>query len=140
MAIVLPEVILSTKSARAVLPKKVLFTDAVENVAMTPLVIEALKLGDLDLLGQVMVDKLHQPYRLPLIPGAAEAIEAARQSGAAAAVLSGAGPSVIAFGLEGMDQVANAMQKAFESAGKPCRKFVTSISKAGAVVLHEEQS
>lgn len=140
MAIVLPEVTLSTKAARAVLPRKVMFADAVENLAMTSLVIQAFKAGDLDLLGEVMVDKLHQPYRLPLIPGAVKAIEAARHSGAAAAVLSGAGPSVIAFGLEGLNQVANAMQKAFEGVGKPSRKFVTSISKAGAVVLYEEQS
>ncbi len=139
MAIVLPEVILSTKAARAALPRKVLFADAVENLAMTSLVIQALKTGDLDLLGEVMVDKLHQPYRLPLIPGAAEAIEAARHSGAATAVLSGAGPSVIAFGLEGLDQVANAMQKAFSNAGKASRKFVTSVSKVGAVILREQE-
>ena len=58
------------------------------------------------MLGQVMVDKLHQPYRLPLIPGSTEAILAARKSGAAAAVLSGAGPSVIAFGLDNLYRLA----------------------------------
>lgn len=137
VAVVLPEVTLSTKAARAALPKKVPFSDAVENLAMTPLVIQALVAGDLELLGQVMVDKLHQPYRLPLISGATEAIESARQSGAAAAVLSGAGPSVIAFGLEGLDQVAAAMQKAFETAGIKSRKFVVPVSKVGAVTLHE---
>jgi homoserine kinase len=140
MAIVMPEVSLTTKAARVVLPKRVSFSDAVQNLAMTALVIQVLQMGDLELLGEVMVDKLHQPYRLPLIPGAREAIDAARQSGAAAAVLSGAGPSVIAFGLEGLDQIANAMQKAFSDAGKGSRKFVTSVTKVGAAVLYEEQS
>ena len=40
---------------------------------------------------------LHQPYRLPLIPGAQDAMQAARKAGASAVALSGAGPSLIAF-------------------------------------------
>ena len=41
-----------------------------------------------------MDDRLHEPYRLKLIPGAAEALVEAREKGLAAA-LSGAGPSII---------------------------------------------
>ena len=133
-AVALPDVALSTAAARKALPAKVPLADAVSNMAMTALVLEALKSGDLGLLGEVMVDKLHQPYRLPLIPGAAEAIQAARKSGAAAAALSGAGPSVIAFGLEGMDQVAKSMQRAFSDAGHTCRVFLTCVSGRGALV------
>jgi len=134
-AVVLPDVALSTTAARKALPTKVALSDAVSNMAMTAFVLEAFRNGDLGLLGDVMVDKLHQPYRLPLIPGSTEAILAARKSGAAAAVLSGAGPSVITFGLEGMEQVAKSMQHAFKEAGQASRIFLARVSSRGAQVI-----
>lgn len=134
-AVVLPDVALSTTAARKALPARVALSDAVSNMAMTAFVLEAFRNGDLGLLGDVMVDRLHQPYRLPLIPGAAEAIQAARKNGAAAAVLSGAGPSVIAFGLEGLEQVAKTMQHSFKEAGQTSRIFITRVSKWGAQVI-----
>src|SRR5690606_8437566 len=65
-AVVLSDVALSTTAARKALPTKVALSDAVSNMAMTAFVLEAFRNGDLGLLGDVMVDKLHQPYRLPL--------------------------------------------------------------------------
>ena len=96
-ALVLPDFDFPTHAARAALPKQVPIGDAVFNMGRALLVVEALRTGDLDLLGKAMEDRLHQPYRLPLIPRAAEAMAAARQAGAAATAISGAGPSVIAF-------------------------------------------
>ena len=96
-ALVLPNFDFPTHSARAALPKQVPFEDAVFNMGRALLVVEALRTGDLDLLGKAMKDRLHQPYRVPLIPRAAEAMAAARKAGAVAIAISGAGPSVIAF-------------------------------------------
>ena len=61
--------------------------DAVFNMGMTTLVIQALVEGDLMMLGEVMKDRLHQSNRLKLIPGAEEAIQAAKNKGAVAAAL-----------------------------------------------------
>jgi len=44
-----------------------------------------------------MQDRIHEPYRLPLIPGANDAIAAAKEAGAIKVILSGAGPSLLAF-------------------------------------------
>ena len=44
-----------------------------------------------------MADELHQPFRLPLLPGSRELIELAYERGAAGARLSGAGPAVLAI-------------------------------------------
>ena len=44
------------------------------------------------MLAEAMRDGLHQPFRLPRLPGAAELIELAYERGAAGACLSGAGP------------------------------------------------
>ncbi|MBL1194907.1 MAG: homoserine kinase [Chloroflexi bacterium] len=133
IAIVLPEVKLSTQDARNALPPSVGMSDAVFNLSHTTLTVEALRNGDLELLSQAMQDRLHQPYRLPLIPGAAEAIQAAQNTGAAAA-LSGAGPSVIAFAEGNVDAVAERMQSAFTDKGIASRKFTLGIAAKGATI------
>jgi homoserine kinase len=92
----------------------------------------------LDLLAKVMTDKLHQPFRLKLIPGAVSAMEAAKEAEASAVALSGAGPSVIAFsskaeaGIPHGDAVGESMRRAFEGAGLAARIFNLRVSGSGA--------
>jgi homoserine kinase len=81
-----------------------------------------------------MTDALHQPYRIPLIPGAKDAMEAARHAGAAAVALSGAGPSLIAFSSKQDPAVGLAMKRAFEAAGLTARIFELGTSYEGAEV------
>jgi homoserine kinase len=66
-----------------------------------------------------MEDVLHQPARAQLIPGIREAIQAANDTGAYGAALSGAGSSVLAFTQPGLlaKRVGKAMQKAFADQG-----------------------
>jgi homoserine kinase len=132
--VVLPVFSLSTTDARAALPTQVSRADAVFNIGRTALVIEALRSGDLDLLGKAMDDRLHQPYRFGLIPGAAKAAAAARTAGASAVALSGAGPSLIAFGKDGLESVAQAMAEAFSAAGLSSSRFFLPVSDRGAEV------
>ncbi len=133
--VVVPEFSLSTHSARAALPGAVALSDAVSNLGRTALVVEALRTGDLELLGHAMQDRLHQPYRLELIPGADAALAAARQAGAAAAALSGAGPGVVAFGKDRLGAVRQAMQDAFRTAGLSTRAFILTVTSLGAQVF-----
>lgn len=86
---------LSTAAARAALPPSYPRADAVFNAGRAALVALAIRDGNLDLLAQVCEDRLHQPYRAPLIRGYAEAIAALKDSGCRAVWLSGAGPTVI---------------------------------------------
>jgi homoserine kinase len=84
-----------------VLPAQVPFADAVANVQRTAVLVAALAAGRTDgaerLLSDASRDRLHQPYRARLVPGMGAAIDAARSAGAAAAFLSGAGPTVLAL-------------------------------------------
>lgn len=134
VTIVLPDFDFPTKQARAILPKQVERKDAIYNISRAVLVTEALRTGDLDLLGKAMTDALHQPYRLPLIPGAQAALEAARHAGAAAVALSGAGPSLIAFSSKLEPAIGAAMKRAFEAAGLTARIFELGTSYEGAEV------
>jgi len=134
ITIVLPDFHFPTKQARRVLPKKVSMDDAVNNLSRAVLVAEALRTGDLELLGQAMSDTLHQPYRLPLIPGARAAMDAAKGAGAAAVALSGAGPGLIAFSGNGHSAIGEAMKRAFATAGLNARVFELGVSERGASV------
>jgi homoserine kinase len=134
VTVVLPDFDFPTKQARAILPKQVDRKDAIYNISRAVLVTEALRTGDLDLLGKVMTDALHQPYRIPLIPGAQAAMDAARHAGAAAVALSGAGPSLIAFSSKHDPGIGLAMKRAFETAGLAARIFQLSTSYEGAEV------
>jgi homoserine kinase len=140
-----PAMHLPTQVARAALPREVPMSDAVYNIGRTAYLIEALRCGDLALLGKVMDDRLHQPYRLKLIPGGAEAFQAARKAGAQAVALSGAGPSIVAIApAEVCDNpgqgvsasiataIAAAIVNAFEQKGMPARSLILSISDRGA--------
>src|SRR5215207_626475 len=135
VTIVLPDFHISTQKARAALPTHISLKDAVHNISRAVLVTEAFRNGDLDLLGKAMTDTLHQPYRLSLIPGAQAAMEAAKEVGAAAVALSGAGPSLIAFSSKQDPAIGEAMTRAFQSAGLPARTFALGICDKAASVL-----
>jgi homoserine kinase len=134
LTIVKPDFHFPTRVARQALPKRVTMRDAVHNISRAVLVTKALESGDFDLLGAVMQDTLHQPYRLPLIPGASEAMQAAKRAGAAAVALSGAGPSLAAFSSKREPGVGAAMIAAFESTGLTARAFELDISLNGASI------
>jgi homoserine kinase len=136
VAIAVPELAFSTDTARAGLPENVSMKDAVFNLQRTPLVVEALRTGDYELLSQVMDDRLHQAARMELIPGVRAAWCAAQHAGAAAVAVSGSGPSLIAFVSRATDagRVAWAMAEAFAAEGVPARPLGLSASAAGATV------
>jgi homoserine kinase len=132
--VVLPDFEFPTEKARAILPKQVERSAAIYNMSRAVMVTEALRTGDLELLGRAMTDQLHQPYRIPLIPGAQSAIEAGRRAGAAAVALSGAGPSLIAFTSKWTPSVGSAMRGQFEAAGLSARIFELAPTPEGAQV------
>ena len=132
ITVVLPDFHFSTGQARAALPEQVTLKDAVHNISRAMLVTEAFRQGDFDLLGKAMTDALHQPRRLSLIPGAREAMDAAKKAGAAAVALSGAGPSLIAFSSNRDEAIGEGMTRAFGEAGLSARTFQLKISNHGA--------
>lgn len=128
--LVAPQVEWLTKTARAVLPKSYPRADVIFNIGRAPLVMDALRTGDLDLLQKAMHDRIHQPYRLRHINGGTAAMKAARQFGAAA--LSGSGPSIIVFlPFENAEAARKAICDAFEERGIAARTLVTRPSNLG---------
>jgi len=91
-----PTIPADTAAMRAALPSAVPHAAAVRNGTRLAHLIPALAAGDGETLAWAMEDELHVPMRLPLIPGAAAAREAALAAGAWACTLSGAGSGLLA--------------------------------------------
>ncbi len=96
-AVFIPPFSLSTRKARAALPATVALKDAVFNLSHASLLTAAIASGQIDLLQYAMRDVLHQPYRMPLVPGYEEIVRIAQDAGAMVTCLSGAGPTMISF-------------------------------------------
>lgn len=91
----IPNLQLSTKSSRAVLPKTIPFKDAVYNVGMVSMLIVAIVNGDYKGIKLACKDKLHQPYRMGLIQNYNEITSFVNESEALGVFLSGAGPTIM---------------------------------------------
>jgi homoserine kinase len=127
-----PEFAYLTSQARAALPDTYSKADAIYNIGRAMLVAEALRAGDDKLLAEAMNDRIHEPYRLPAIPGALQARRAAQEAGAICVSLSGAGPGMIAFARDGYDRIGRSMKEAFGSVGLASRYWILDATDQGA--------
>jgi len=90
-----PQTHLRTAKARRVLPESVSHADATSNAGRAALLVTALSRHP-ELLLPATADKLHQEYRRALMPRSLRLVDHLRADGIAA-VVSGAGPTVLAL-------------------------------------------
>lgn len=132
-AALIPDTPLSTKKARQALPERVSREDAVFNLSRTALLLRALEDGNEELLRFAMADRLHQPYRFPLIPGGEKARAFAQACDIGALCISGAGSTLLCATRE-EDRLAR-LQSALKAA-LPAWQFVPlQVDETGACVL-----
>ncbi|MBN1567811.1 MAG: homoserine kinase [Acidobacteria bacterium] len=129
-----PDLVLLTKKARGILPKRIARTDAIYNASRVALWIAALRERRWEWLEAATQDRLHQPYRAKLVPGMYALFEAAMKAGAKGAALSGAGPSIIAFAVHHGEPVARAMLQAAQRFGLAGGTRIVTVSPHGAQV------
>lgn len=91
--VLVPDFTMSTELARSLQPKHVPHEDAVFNVSRSALLVAALTQSP-ELLVEATEDRLHQDYRGEAMPATRELIASLREAGHAA-VVSGAGPSIL---------------------------------------------
>ena len=94
---IIPPFELKTEKARACLPKEISHNDAVYNLSRAALFSASLLTGKYENLKTAVDDRLHQPFRLPLIPNAENVFDIAYTLGAHAVYISGAGPTIMAI-------------------------------------------
>jgi homoserine kinase len=103
-AVFVPPEPLSTEVARGLLPQTVPHAEAAADAGNAALLVAALA-GRPDQLWRATRDHLHQVYRRPAMPASLDLVDRLRSDGHAA-VVSGAGPSVLALVADGADLTA----------------------------------
>ena len=132
VVIATPRVGLATAKARGVLPATLSRADAVFNVQRTALLLQAVHTGNLDAIGAALDDRLHQPYRAPLVPGLADAL-AFRHPTVLGAFLSGAGPSIGAFVLDDAGAAERFFTDLYARQGLACAVRTLDVHQPDAV-------
>jgi homoserine kinase len=130
----IPNFKMSTAIARALQPESVPHADAVFNVSRSALLVAALTQSP-ELLMAATEDRLHQDYRSEAMPEAGDVIELMRKNNHAA-VVSGAGPSVLVLAsdpAERMDAVKLAAQHFPQ-----WRALVLAVDFKGATVISHQ--
>lgn len=116
-AAIIPDFELKTEKARACLPTEVSHKDAVYNLSRAALFSASLLTGKFGNLRTAVHDRLHQPYRMELIPHCREIFDIAYDHGAYGVYISGAGPTIMAIVDEENKYFCGKMQFSLENAG-----------------------
>jgi len=130
----LPEIVVSTRDAREVVPDGARMEQVVELVGNAATLSVGMARNDPDLVGRGMNDSIVTPARAKLITGYSEVREAAFEAGATGVTISGAGPAVIAACHErDRRDIAGTMIDTFEDAGVEARAYQTEIGKGATI-------
>jgi homoserine kinase len=130
IALVVPDFVLPTAEARAVLPDCYSKEDAVFNVQRAALLIAGLAAGSTTAFPAALEDRFHQPYRAPLVPGLGDILKL-RAPGLLGCALSGAGPSILVFYERGYDTVCDLVRQIFQLYGHCAEVLFTHIAEHG---------
>ncbi len=127
-----PLVEILTKESRGALPATLPYFDAVRSINSAAYLVAVMASRDYDKLRHAAGDFMHEPYRLPGIPGAQAALAAGNSAGALTGWLSGSGSSVLCVcRREGAAVVLAAMRGAFTAAGLACEGRILEADNAG---------
>jgi homoserine kinase len=134
LVVCLPEIAVSTRDARDVVPDTASMAELVHTVGSAATLAVGMCRDDPELVGTGMDERVVTPARAELITGYETVREAALGAGATGVTVSGAGPAVIAPCLESdRRHVAAAMVDAFARVGVESRAYQTRVS-AGATL------
>ncbi|HEX4950916.1 MAG TPA: homoserine kinase [Blastocatellia bacterium] len=144
IAIVIPDFEMETAKMRAALPREIPLRDAIFNMQRAALLQAAIAEGRYDLLTEALRDRLHQPYRAPLVPALSEVLklndERDRFPGLLGVAISGAGSTMIAFTLGDEAVIAEAMQARIEACGIHARTMQVCVDNLGRTITQKESA
>jgi homoserine kinase len=142
IALVIPDFEMETAKMRAALPREIPLRDAIFNMQRAALLQAAIGEGRYELLTEALRDRLHQPYRAPLVPALSEVLklndERERFPGLLGVAISGAGSTMIAFTLGNPDDIAAAMQARIEACGIAARTMQVCVDNLGRTITNKE--
>ncbi|GAA0298991.1 homoserine kinase [Halarchaeum salinum] len=134
----LPEIAVSTRDARGVVPRSAEMDDIVHTVGSAATLTAGMQRDDPMLVGRGMDERVVTPARAALIDGYDAVCEAASEAGATGVTVSGAGPALIAACYpERQRAVASAMVEAFEDDGIDARAYRSTVGRGAEIIENE---
>ena len=130
---VIPKRELKTTESRSVLPKELLFPEAVQASSIANVLLSALQQGDLTTAGKMMeADLFHEPYRATLIPEVVQLRKIAHEEKAYGTYLSGAGTTVMTVIAS---EYAPALVERVKNEMPDCLVHLTKVDKQGVRIV-----
>jgi homoserine kinase len=111
-----PDCPVATSEARRVLPRTISREDAIFNLQRIVLLVHALQTGNFSLLSEALRDRLHQQYRMCLMPHLEYALSL-QHPDLLGVCLSGAGPSIVALAQNNVGAVEELLSNAYSRLG-----------------------
>lgn len=139
ITVCIPDYELSTDISRSVLPKEVPMGDAVFNAKRLAMFVEAVNTKDAELMKIALQDKLHQPYRMKLVPGLDKIIENLKhEENVLGCVLSGAGPAILVISQKNdLDRIMSIVKETWEDMNVKVNIMTLPVEPQGAQIVSE---
>lgn len=137
LTVCIPEYELATDISRSVLPAEVPMKDAVFNAQRMAMFVEAVHTKDAELMKAALRDRLHQPYRMKLVPGLEKIIANLKhEESVLGCVLSGAGPSILIISQKNdLERIRSIVKETWDDLNLKAEILTLPIEKNGAQVL-----
>lgn len=141
LTLCVPEYELPTEISRSVLPKEVPLEDAIFNAQRMGMFVEAVNTHDAELMKLALKDKLHQPYRMKLVPGLEKIMENLKhEDNVLGCVLSGAGPAILIVSLKNnIERMRSIVKETWDDLNIKAQMYTFPVETQGAhVVSHSD--
>ena len=136
-SIIHPEVKISTKMARELLPENIKLKDAVKQWGNIASLVYGFSSDNVELIKSSMNDYIVEPVRSKLIPHYDEVKENVLNHGAIGCSISGSGPSIFAMAESSEDskRILSEMEKVFNKHSIPYHSYLSKINKTGIIII-----
>jgi homoserine kinase len=130
-----PDIRVSTRAARAILPKKLSLADISFNTGSAASMVVGMMKSNIKLIGESMENRVIEEMRSKLITGYSRVKKNAIAAGAAGVTISGSGPTMIAVcGMNEREIIAKAMTQAFFENRIKSEAFITTIGNGVNII------
>lgn len=140
ITVCVPDFELSTDIARSVLPKEVPIKDAIFNAQRLGMFVQAVNTKDAELMKLALKDRLHQPYRMKLVPGLDKIMDNLRHiDSVLGCVLSGAGSSILVISEKNdLDKIRGIVKDTWTDQNIKSDIKTLNIEQTGAQIVSNE--
>ena len=137
LTVLIPDYELNTMISRSVLPEEINIKDAAFNIRKCAMLIDSVYRNDAETMKKALKDKLHQPYREPLIKGFKEISEfVENKDDILGCTIAGAGPTILIISQnDGFEKIRNEIKEIFINLNVGCDIRTFDVENEGTKVI-----